>query len=111
MEELLPYYEQELALFGRHAKDFAQLYPKIASRLLMSGEAVEDPHIERLIQAFSLIAARINKKLNDGYSDFTASLFEVLYPDYLRPFPSCSIAAMDTGQRLNQLTEPLLAER
>ncbi len=111
MEELLPYYEQELALFGRHAKDFAQLYPKIASRLLMSGEAVEDPHVERLIQAFSLIAARINKKLNDGYSDFTASLFEVLYPDYLRPFPSCSIAAMDTGQRLNQLTEPLLAER
>jgi type VI secretion system protein ImpG len=111
LEELLPYYEQELALFGRHAKDFAKLYPKIASRLLMSGEAVEDPHIERLIQAFSLIAARINKKLNDGYSDFTASLFEVLYPDYLRPFPSCSIAAMDTGQRLNQLTEPLLAER
>ncbi len=111
MEELLPYYEQELALFGRHAKDFAQLYPKIASRLLMSGEAVEDPHIERLIQAFSLITARINKKLNDGYSDFTASLFEVLYPDYLRPFPSCSIAAMDTGQRLNQLTEQLLAER
>lgn len=111
MEELLPFYEQELALFGRHAKDFAQQYPKIASRLLMSGESVEDPHIERLIQAFSLITARINKKLNDGYSDFTASLFEVLYPDYLRPFPSCSIAAMDTGQRLNQLTEPLLAER
>jgi type VI secretion system protein ImpG len=111
LEELLPYYEQELALFGRHAKDFAQLYPKIASRLLMSGEAVEDPHIERLIQAFSLIAARINKKLNDGYGDFTASLFEVLYPDYLRPFPSCSIAAMDTGQRLNQLTEPVFAER
>lgn len=111
MEELLPFYEQELALFGRHAKEFAQQYPKIASRLLISGESVEDPHIERLIQAFSLITARINKKLNDGYSDFTASLFEVLYPDYLRPFPSCSIVAMDTGHRLNQLTEPLLAER
>lgn len=52
MDDLLPYYERELGLFRRHARDFAKKYPKVASRLLIAGESVEDPHIERLIQSF-----------------------------------------------------------
>lgn len=95
----------------RQSKAFAEAYPKVASRLMMTGESVEDPHVERLIQAFSLIAARIHKKLDDGYENFTSALFEVLYPAYLRPFPSCSIVALEQGIKLNQLTEPLLASK
>ena len=34
---------------------------KIAQRLSLNQEQIDDPHIERLIQAFSLIAARIDK--------------------------------------------------
>ncbi|MBB5019917.1 type VI secretion system protein ImpG [Chitinivorax tropicus] len=92
MDDLLPYYESELTLLKRHAREFAEQYPKIANRLLMAGETVEDPHVERLIQAFALLAARVHKKLEDDYPEFTAALFEVLYPQYLRPFPACSIA-------------------
>ena len=43
--------------------EFAQKYPKIAQRLSLNQEQIDDPHIERLIQAFSLIAARIDKSL------------------------------------------------
>ncbi|WP_137938699.1 type VI secretion system baseplate subunit TssF [Chitinivorax sp. B] len=101
MDDLLPYYESELTLLKRHAREFAEQYPKIANRLLMAGENVEDPHVERLIQAFALLAARVHKKLEDDYPEFTAALFEVLYPQYLRPFPACSIArfsAASAGQ-------------
>ncbi len=111
MDKLLPYYEQELSLFMRQSKAFAEAYPKVASRLMMTGESVEDPHVERLIQAFSLISARIHKKLDDGYKDFSSALFEVLYPAYLKPFPSCSIASLEQGVKLSQLTESIIAKR
>ncbi|KLU25923.1 type VI secretion protein [Caballeronia mineralivorans PML1(12)] len=111
MEELLPYYERELSFLRRYSRDFALRYPKIAARLAMSGEHAEDPHVERMIQSFALLGARINKKLDDDYPEFTEALLEVLYPHYLRPFPSCSIAQFDPGQTLGQLTGTATIER
>lgn len=96
MEELLPYYERELAFLRRHSREFAERYPKIAAQLLLSGEGCDDPHVERMIESFALLNARVSKKIEDSYPQFTESLLEVLYPHYLRPFPSCSIAAFDT---------------
>jgi len=92
MEALLPYYERELAFLRQYSREFADRYPKIAARLAFSGEQSDDPHVERMIDSFALLGARINKKLDDEYPEFAEALFEVLYPHYLRPFPSCSIA-------------------
>ena len=97
MERLLPYYERELGYLRRHLREFAERYPKIAGRLLISGEVCEDPHTERMIEAFALLNARIAKRLDDDYPEFTEALFDVLYPHYLRPFPSCSIAHFGAG--------------
>ncbi|MES2118096.1 MAG: type VI secretion system baseplate subunit TssF [Pseudomonadota bacterium] len=104
MEELLPYYERELGFLRRYAREFSERYPKIAGRLLIGGEVCEDPHIERMIQSFALLNSRISKRLDDDYPEFTEALFEVLYPHYLRPFPSCSIARLDYGTAAAQLT-------
>jgi type VI secretion system protein ImpG len=104
LEQLLPYYERELGYLRRNLRDFAERYPKIASRLLISGEVCEDPHIERMIESFALLNGRIAKRLDDDYPEFTEALFEVLYPHYLRPFPSCSIAHMDFGGAASQQT-------
>lgn len=104
MDDLLPFYERELTFLRRDAREFAQRYPKIAGRLLMAGDAVEDPHVERLMEGFALLTARIHKKLDDDYPEFTEALFQSLYPHYLRPFPSCSIARFDMGSGLAQLT-------
>lgn len=92
MEALLPYYERELAFLRQYSREFADRYPKIASHLATGGEQSDDPHVERMIDSFALLGARINKKLTDEYPEFTEALLEVLYPHYLRPFPSCSIA-------------------
>jgi len=104
LEELLPYYERELGFLRRYSREFSERYPKIAGRLLIGGEVCEDPHIERMIESFALLNSRIAKRLDDDYPEFTEALFEVLYPHYLRPFPSCSIAHLDFSGAAAQLT-------
>jgi type VI secretion system protein ImpG len=104
MEQLLPYYESELAYLRRNLREFAERYPRIAGRLLISGEVCEDPHTERMIESFAFLNARIAKRLDDDYPEFTEALFEVLYPHYLRPFPSCSIAHLDFAAAARQQT-------
>lgn len=105
MEQLLPYYEKQLQEFGQQSRIFASQYPKIAQRLALNQEQIDDPHIERLIQAFALIAARIDKKIDDSYDQFTSALFEVMFPQYLRHFPACSIVSFDDQLKQKQRTE------
>lgn len=106
MNELLGHYERELAFLRASSADFAKRFPKIAGRLNLSGDAAEDPHVERLIQSFALLSARTHKRLDDDFPLFTESLLEVLYPHYLRPFPSCSIARFDLGSAAGQMSAP-----
>jgi type VI secretion system protein ImpG len=111
MHDLLPHYERELSVLRRHGREFGERFPKIAARLLMSGEVCEDPHVERLLQSFALLSARIHKKLDDGFPELTETLLGVLYPHYLRPFPSCSIARFDAGGTEAQLTAAAVIPR
>lgn len=97
VDELLPYYEKELSHLRFLGQEFARQYPKIASRLLIEGDNCEDPHAERLIEAFSFLAARIHKKLDDEFPEIVESFLEVMYPHYLRPTPSLSICELGTG--------------
>ena len=111
MEDLLPYYERELAFLRGHSREFAERYPKIAARLLLNGDGCDDPHVERMIESFALLSARISRKLEDSYPLFTEALLQVLYPHYLRPFPACSIAHFDSGGGESQISRPAVLER
>ncbi len=111
MDELLPHYERELAFLRNHAGDFARRYPKIAGRLQVSGDVGEDPHVERLIESFALLASRIHKRLDDDFPLFTETFLDVLYPHYLRPFPSCAIARFDVGGSAAQMSAAAVIDR
>ena len=91
MKELLRYYNDELVFFSQMARLYAQKYPKTAARLLKGGDTSEDPHIDRMIQSFALLTARVAQRLDSDYSRFTESMLESVYPHYLRPIPSYSI--------------------
>jgi type VI secretion system protein ImpG len=99
-EDLLPYYEHELSLFRGLGKEFAKSYSKIAQRLLIEPEKCDDPHVERLIEAFAFLAGRVHHKIDDEFPEITESLLSILYPHYLQPIPSMSIAQfkMDPDQ-------------
>jgi type VI secretion system protein ImpG len=90
-DDLLTYYERELSFVRQMGAEFAAKYPKIAARLLLESDTSEDPHVERLIQAFAFLAARVHHKIDDEYPEITESLLNVLYPHYLAPVPSMSI--------------------
>lgn len=102
MARLLPYYERELGYLRRHLRDFAERYPKIAGRLLINGEGCADPYVAHMIQACALLNARMAKRLDDDYPEFTWARFDVLYPHYMRPLPSCSIARFELNDASKQ---------
>ena len=95
LKELLPYYERELTYLRELSGEFAQRYPKIARRLLLDGDQSEDPHVERIIEGFAFLTARIHRKLDDEFPEITEAFLQVLYPHYTQPFPSCTILQME----------------
>ena len=103
-DELHSYYNRELDYIRKLAGEFAAQHPKIAGRLRLAAEATDDPHVERLLQGFAFIAARIHRKLDDDFPELTQGLLEVLYPHYLAPIPSMAIVQF-AGR--NDLVSPL----
>src|SRR3954463_1342261 len=91
-DELLLYYERELDYLRKSAAQFAEKHPKVASRLVLEPDKCEDPHVERMLEAFSFLAARVHLKIDDEFPEVTEALLSVLYPHYLRPIPSMSVA-------------------
>ena len=104
LKELLPYYERELTYLRELSGEFAQRYPKIARRLLLDGNQSEDPHVERIIEGFAFLAARIHRKLDDEFPEITEAFFQVLYPHYTQPFPSCTILQLETDPDTPEIT-------
>jgi len=98
LEELLPYYERELTYLRQLSGEFAGRYPKIARRLQIDGEQSEDPHVERLIEAFAFLSARIHRKLDDDYPEISEAFLQVLYPHYTQPFPSTTIVQLEVDR-------------
>ncbi|HEX3881023.1 MAG TPA: type VI secretion system baseplate subunit TssF [Stellaceae bacterium] len=99
-DELHLYYNRELEYLRKAASEFAAQHPKIAGRLRLSADTTDDPHVERLLQGFAFIAARIHRKLDDDFPELTQGLLEVLYPHYLAPIPSMAIVQFAAAQDL-----------
>lgn len=93
-QTLFQYYERELQYQREQACDFAARYPAAAGRLRMDATGVSDPHVERIIQSVSLLAARVHKRLDDDLPEVTDALLSILYPHYLRPIPSMAIVEL-----------------
>lgn len=94
-DTILSYYEQELTYLREMGAEFAQKYPKIAGRLLLEPDKSEDPHTERLIEAFALLSGRIHQKIDDDFPQITESLLNIIYPHYVNPIPSMTVVQFE----------------
>lgn len=101
---LLRHYNQELGHLREMGAEFAQQFPKIAARLGMDGIAVSDPYVERLLEGYAFLAARVQLKLDAEFPRFTQRLLEILYPQFLAPTPSMLVAKLEPD-----LDDPSLA--
>ena len=91
-DDLLLYYERELTFLRQMGVEFAAKYPKVASRLVMEPDKCEDPHVERMLEAFAFLTARVHLKIDDEFPEITEALLSILHPHYLRPVPSMTVA-------------------
>ncbi len=100
-ERLLDHYNNELRHLREMAGEFAREFPKIAGRLALDKDAKEicpDPYVERLLEGFAFLAARIHLKLDAEFPRFTQALLETVYPHYLSPIPSMAIIRFDPDE-------------
>ena len=82
------HYHSELSFLREMVRVFAKAHPKTAGML---GERGGDPDIERLLQAFSFLAARIRERLDDEVPEVIHELCGLVAPQYLRSIPACSV--------------------
>jgi type VI secretion system protein ImpG len=109
--DLYPYYERELLAIRQLAQEFARQYPAAAGRLMLEPSRSTDPHVERLIEAFALLAGRVHHKLDDEFPELTDALLNVLYPHYLAPVPSCMVVQFQADAARTPLTDGFLIPR
>ncbi len=93
-DDLLLYYERELTYLRKLGAEFAQRYPKVASRLQLEASKTEDPHVERLLEGFAFLTARVHRRLDDDFPEISEALLELLHPQLVRPLPSMCIVDM-----------------
>ncbi len=106
-DDLLYYYERELTFLRRMGAEFGEKYPKVASRLLLEPSKCEDPHVERLLEGFAFLAARIQLKIDDDFSEVSEALLNIIYPHYIRPIPSMSLVEFELDPDQGKLTSGL----
>jgi type VI secretion system protein ImpG len=103
--DLLQYYSRELQHVREMGGEFAKSFPKIAGRLGLEGFECADPYVERLLEGFGFLAARVQMKIDAEFPRFTQHLMELVYPHYLAPTPAIAIVQMQPD-----LTHPALAD-
>ena len=92
---LLRYYNRELRYIRAMGGEFAKEFPKIAGRLGLGEFECEDPYVERLLEGFAFLAARVRLKVDAQFPKFTQYLLEMVYPHFLSPLPSMAVVRME----------------
>jgi type VI secretion system protein ImpG len=110
-DDLLLYYERELSFLRRMGAQFAEQYPKIASRLNLEPDKCEDPHVERILEAFAFLAARVHLKIDDEFPEITEALLSIIYPHFIRPVPSMTIVDFRLNPAQAQIGSGLKVDR
>ncbi len=103
-DEFVRYYNDELGYLRSMGQEFAREHPGIARGLLLLESDARDPHVERILDAFAFLSARIRLKIDDEFPEIIEALLTVLYPHYVRPLPSMAIAQMHIDPERGKLT-------
>src|SRR3954465_10067187 len=108
---LLEYYNSELLHVRETAAEFAREFPKIAGRLGLEGVECADPYVERLLEGFAFLAARVQLKIDSQFPTFTQHLMEMVFPGFLSPVPSMVMVRFEPGLRGGGLAQGIEVPR
>lgn len=108
---ILDYYNRELQHIREMGAEFAREYPKIAGRLGLEGFECADPYVERLLEGFAFLAARVRLKVDAEFPTFTQHLLEIVYPHFLAPTPSMAVVELQPDLSEGSLAEGFAVPR
>jgi len=110
-DELLRYYERELQHLREMGGEFAREFPKVAGRLGLESHACADPYVERLLESFSFLVARVQLKIDAEFPRFTNHLLELVYPHYLAPTPAMAVVQLQPDMNEGSLAQGFKVDR
>ena len=102
---LLEYYNRELRYLRELGGEFAREFPKIAGRLGLDAFECADPYVERLLEGFAFLAARVQLKLDGEFPRFSEQLLGLVCPHYLGPTPSMTVVEFTPDERQGGLKD------
>ena len=108
---LLFYYNRELQYLRELGGEFARQFPKIAGRLGLEAFECADPYVERLLEGFAFLAARVQLKIDSNFHVSPRHLLSLVYPHYLAPTPSMAVVKVTPNHRQGQLNEGFFVPR
>jgi type VI secretion system protein ImpG len=108
---LLNYYNRELHHLREVGGEFAAEFPKIAGRLGLDEFECIDPYVERLLEGFAFLAARVQLKLDAEFPNFTQHMLQMVYPNYLAPIPSMAVVKFQPDLQEGSLSEGFVVRR
>ncbi|HET8849594.1 MAG TPA: type VI secretion system baseplate subunit TssF, partial [Marinobacter sp.] len=100
------FYRDELSFLRLQGREFADAHPQLTRFL---SEQSTDPDVERLLEGFAFLTGKLREKVEDEFPELTHSLLNMLWPNYLRPVPSCTIMRFDP--QLHAISERQTVER
>ncbi|HEY4307349.1 MAG TPA: type VI secretion system baseplate subunit TssF [Gemmatimonadaceae bacterium] len=110
-DDLRLYYERELTYLRRLGAEFAERYPQVAGRLKLEAGRCEDPHVERLLEGFAFLTARLQLRIADDLPQVSEALLDILYPQYVRPLPSFMVVELEMDRERGKLPGGFFVKR
>lgn len=104
-DKLLDYYNRELNFLRELGSEFAKQHPKLAGRLRMEANVIEDPHVSRFVEASALLAARTRLKIDDEFPQICQAILQTLYPHYLSPIPPAIVVELAVSDKTAELAQ------
>lgn len=103
-QQLIHYFDDELAYIRKGMQQFAKRYPHVAAGLNINSNNMEDPHVTRLLEGFALIMSRMRCYQDEKFNELNAALLDALFPYYRAPIPSLSVIQLQVSSGLKQVS-------
>ncbi|WP_391529208.1 type VI secretion system baseplate subunit TssF [Photorhabdus akhurstii] len=110
-QKILTYYNRELSYLRQYGAAFSQRFPKIAKRLGFAEGVSEDPHVERLVESFAFLTAKIHQRIDEDMPELSNAMLEVLAPQFLRQVPSVSLVQFQQDPLTSGVTGMMTVSR
>lgn len=82
------YYQSELTYLRELGRAFAEEHPDLSALFADRGD---DPDVDRLLEGFAFLTARIRERVEDAVPELVDALSELLLPHYARTMPAATV--------------------